>query len=115
MKIYSSTGKKLAEAELCYVDDCQHTDDECLKRVGARASQSYEELCRVMNNILIRCTPQASIKSGKTQHSGNSGMFLISIFSCLLLLWLWFCFCFFFNLVRVTTSPCTMLKLNKHI
>ena len=76
MKIYSATGKKLAEAKLSYVDDCQHTEDECLKTVGERASQSYEELCRVMSDILIRCGSQASIKSGKTQHSGNSGMFL---------------------------------------
>ena len=86
MKIYSATGKKLAEAKLSYVDDCQHTEDECLKTVGERASQSYEELCRVMSDILIRCRSQASIKSGKTQHSGNSGMFLIIIFSYLLLL-----------------------------
>lgn len=88
MKIYSATGKKLAEAKLWYVDYCQHTDDECLERVGERASQSQEEMCRVMSSILIRCTPRASIKSGKTQHSGNCGMFFIIIFSCLLLL-LW--------------------------
>ena len=108
MKIYSATGKKLAEAKLWYVDYCQHTDDECLERVGERASQSQEEMCRVMSKILIRCTPRASIKSGKTQHSGNSGMFFISIFSCLLLLlllllYLWLLLfvllCFFFNLV----------------
>ena len=106
MKIYSATGKKLAEAKLSYVDDCQHTEDECLKTVGERASQSYEELCRVMSDILIRCRSQASIKSGKTQHSGNSGMFFIIIFSylLLLLLWLWFLLlfvllCNFFNLV----------------
>ena len=86
MKIYSATGKKLAEAKLSYVDDCQLTEDECLKTVGERASQSYEELCRVMSDILIRCRSQASIKSGKTQHSGNSGMFFIIIFSYLLLL-----------------------------
>ena len=86
MKIYSATGKKLAEAKLWYVDNCQHTDDECLERVGERASQSQEEMCRVMSSILIRCTPRASIKSGKTQHSGNCGMFFIIIFSCLLLL-----------------------------
>ena len=105
MKIYSATGQKLAEAKLSYVDDCQHTEDECLKTVGERASQSYEELCRVMSDILIRCRSQASIKSGKTQHSGNSGVFFIIIFSyllllllLLLLLWLWLLLLFFFAL-----------------
>ena len=86
MKIYSATGKKLAEAKLSYVDDCRHTKEECLQTVAERASQSHEELCRVMSDILIRCRPQASTKSGKTQHSGNSGMFFIIIFSYLLLL-----------------------------
>lgn len=87
MKIYSATGRKLVEAELWYVDPCHHTDDECLVRVGEKASQSYEELCRVMSNILIRCRPPASIKSGETQYSANSGMFIIlSRFFLLLLL-----------------------------
>ena len=95
------TGRKLVEAELWYMDPCHHTDDECLVRVGEKASQSYEELCRVMSNILIRCRPQASIKSGESQYSGNSGMFLYPfLLLLLLLLFVLFCFaCFFFNLV----------------
>ena len=115
MKIYSVTGRKLVEAELWYMDPCHHTDDECLVRVGEKASQSYEELCIVLSNILIRCRPHASIKSGESQYSGNSGMFLYPFFCCCCCCFL-FCFvllCFFFNLV--TSSPCNLLKLNKHI
>lgn len=59
------------------MDPCHHTDDECLVRVGEKASQSYEELYRVISNILIRFRPPASIKSGETQYSANSGMFII--------------------------------------
>ena len=80
------------------MDPCHHTDDECLVRVGEKASQSYEELFRVMSNILIRCRPQASIKSGESQYSGNSGMFLY-LFVVVVVVVCLFCFvllCSFF-------------------
>ena len=59
------------------MDPCHHTDDECLVRVAEKASQSYEKLWGVVSDILIRCRPPASIKSGETQYSANSGMFII--------------------------------------
>ena len=74
------------------MDPCHHTDDECLVRVAERASQSYEKLYGVMSGILIHCRPPASIKSGETQYSANSGMFIILscfFFLLLLLLRLW--------------------------
>ena len=81
------------------MDPCHHTDDECLVRVGEKASQSYEELCRVMSNILIRCRPHASIKSGESQYSGNSGMFLYLFFVVVVVVvfcFVLFCLVFFF-------------------
>ena len=85
------------------MDPCHHTDDECLVRVGEKASQSYEELFRVMSNILIRCRPQASIKSGESQYSGNSGMFLyLFCCCCCCCLFVLFCFALFFFLLSLS-------------
>ena len=96
MRIYSETGKKLAEAELWYVDPCHHTDEECFQRVINSATRSPADLWRFMSKLNIHITNQPSVKSGEPEDSGNFGKFLLALF-----FFRYFCFIFCFSVVVV--------------